>query len=83
MFDRITATARSGRGIDELRTAIEQRLPRPRVELRVLVPYDRGDLVARVHRRGQVISARHLDEGTELHARVDEQLAAELAPLAR
>ena len=35
--------------------------------------------VARVHRAGQVIQSRHLDDGTELHVRVNEQLAAELS----
>jgi GTP-binding protein HflX len=76
----VFVSARSGLGIDELRTAIEQRLPRPAVELQVLLPYDRGDLVARIHRKGQVLSTRHTDEGTELRVRVSEQLAAELAP---
>jgi len=78
--DAVLVSARSGLGIDELRRAIEQRLPRPAVELRVLLPYDRGDLAARIHRKGQVLSTRHTDDGTELRVRVDEQLAAELAP---
>ncbi len=81
--EAVFVSAHSGRGIDELRTAIEQRLPRPRVELAVLLPYDRGDLVARAHRRGQVLSARHTDDGTELRVRVDDQLAAELRPFTR
>jgi GTP-binding protein HflX len=58
--------------------AIAQRLPRPAVDLRVLLPYDRGDLVARIHRAGQVLNTRYTDEGTELQVRVDERLAAEL-----
>jgi len=58
--------------------AIAQRLPRPAIDLRVLLPYDRGDLVARIHRTGQVLQSRHVDNGTELTVRVDEQLAAEL-----
>jgi GTP-binding protein HflX len=51
--EAVLVSARTGRGIDDLRAAVEQRLPRPAVELRVLVPYDRGELVARVHRRGR------------------------------
>jgi GTPase len=81
--DAVFASARSGLGIDELRTAIAHRLPRPAIDLRVLVPYDRGELVARIHRRGQVLETRHTDEGTELHVRVDEQTAADLAPFRR
>ncbi|SDT77965.1 GTPase HflX [Actinoplanes derwentensis] len=77
--DAIFVSARSGAGIPELHQAIADRLPRPAVELRVLIPYDRGDLVARVHRSGQVLQSRHLDDGTELLARVDEELAADLS----
>nr|WP_246636486.1 GTPase HflX [Actinoplanes hulinensis] len=77
--DAIFVSARSGAGIPELHKAIADRLPRPAVELRLLVPYDRGDLVARVHRSGQVLQSRHLDDGTELLVRVDERLAADLA----
>jgi GTP-binding protein HflX len=81
--DAVFVSARSGLGIDELRTAIAHRLPQPALDLRVVLPYDRGDLVARIHRRGQVLEARHTDEGTELHVRVDEQTAADLAPFRR
>jgi GTP-binding protein HflX len=75
----VFVSARSGLGIDELRVAIEEKLPRPAVEVTVLLPYDRGDLGARIHRTGQVLTTRHTEEGTELRVRVDEQLAAELS----
>ena len=78
--DAVFVSARTGAGIEELRRAIENQLPRPAVELRVLLPYDRGDLVARIHRTGQVIATRHTDDGSELQVRVSDQLAAELAP---
>ena len=54
------------------------RLPRPAVEVDVVVPYSRGDLISRVHTTGEVLAEEHLMEGTRLHARVDEALAAEL-----
>nr|WP_225946777.1 GTPase HflX [Plantactinospora soyae] len=78
--EAIFVSARTGRGIDDARAAIEARLPRPAVEVRAVLPYDRGDLVARVHRQGEVLGTAHLPEGTKLHVRVDEALAAELAP---
>ncbi|MFG1913472.1 GTPase HflX [Micromonospora sp. NPDC048898] len=80
--DAIFVSAHSGRGIDGLRAAIEERLPRPAVEVRAVLPYDRGDLVARAHRTGEVLSTAHLPEGTLLHLRVPAELAAELAPFA-
>jgi len=77
--EAVFVSARSGSGIEQLQAAIAERLPRPAVELRVLLPYDRGDLVARIHRTGQVVQTRHVDDGMELTIRVGEQLAAELA----
>jgi GTP-binding protein HflX len=76
----VFVSARSGVGMDDLRIAIEARLPRPAVEMRVLVPYAHGELVARVHDRGEVLSADHRDTGTELWVRVPEFLAAALRP---
>ena len=81
--DALFASARSGIGIEELRAAIAQRLPRPSAELWIVLPYDRADLVAWIHRRGQVLDTRHAEDGTELHVRVDEQIAAELASFRR
>ncbi|WP_442929881.1 GTPase HflX [Micromonospora sp. WMMC241] len=78
--DAVFVSAYRGRGIDELREAVERQLPRPAVEVRAVLPYDRGDLVARVHRQGEVLSTAHLPEGTLLHVRVGQALAAELAP---
>src|SRR3954462_2340013 len=75
-------SARTGAGIDQLRETIATRLPRPDVDVDVLVPYDRGDLVARVHRDGDVLSEKHEDHGTRLTARVDGVLAAALEEFA-
>jgi GTP-binding protein HflX len=71
-------SARTGEGIDALRDVIAARLPHPAVDVDVLVPYDRGDLVARVHRDGEVLTEEHAAEGTRLTARVDAGLAAAL-----
>ena len=78
----VVVSARTGAGIEELLQAIEDGLPHDERELRVLVPYDRGDLVARVHELGEVLSQEHTPEGTALHARVPERMAAELEPYA-
>jgi GTP-binding protein HflX len=75
-------SSRTGEGIDELRATIERMLPMPAVEVRVLVPYDRGELVSAVHETGVLNSAAHEEGGTLVHAHVSERLAAELAPYA-
>ena len=80
--DAVFVSALTGRGIDELQATIEARLPRPDVELSVLLPYTRGDLVARVHETAEVLRSEHTVDGTLLHARVNPGLAAALRPYA-
>jgi GTP-binding protein HflX len=74
----VFVSANTGEGLDTLRERLAVELPRPRVELEVLVPYARGELVARVHREGEVLAERHTQEGTQLHARVNGDLAGAL-----
>ncbi|BCJ29237.1 GTPase HflX [Actinocatenispora sera] len=80
--DAVFCSAHSGAGIDELRAALEARLPRPPVPMLVRVPYDRGDLVNRAREHGEVLELEHTAEGTVLRVRVDPVLANELAPFA-
>ncbi|MEV0166565.1 GTPase HflX [Nonomuraea fuscirosea] len=76
--DSIVVSARTGKGIGELMALIEERLPRLDHEVQLLVPYDRGDLVSRAHKEGEVLSVDHVGDGTVLHARVLPSLAEEL-----
>jgi GTP-binding protein HflX len=78
----IVVSMRTGNGLDKLTDLIAEALPRPRVSVDVLVPYDRGDLVSRVYRDGQVLTEEHTATGTRLHAQVRGQLAGELEPFA-
>ena len=71
-------SARTGAGIAELRERIDQMLPRPEVQVDLVVPYSRGDLVSRVHAEGEIDSIDYVEEGTRLVARVGAPLAAEL-----
>jgi GTP-binding protein HflX len=78
--DALFVSARSGRGLDNLRQCIEDGLPRPAVEMNVLVPYTRGELVARLHETAEVLSTEHTAGGTLVHARVNPTLARLLQP---
>jgi GTPase len=44
------------------------------------VPYDRGDLVNKIHNSGEIITLEHTADGTDVVARVNRGLAGELAP---
>ncbi len=76
--DAVFVSAHTGEGIDKLRATIEERLPQPAVEVHAVVPYQRGDLISRIHREGEVLATEHTADGTALHARVSPALAAEL-----
>jgi GTP-binding protein HflX len=74
----VVCSARTGVGIAEVLAAIEADLPHPDVEVRVLLPYSRGDLVSRIHDHGEVLSLEHTGDGTMIHARVSEAFAGEI-----
>lgn len=76
--DAFFVSSRTGEGIAELRAATEAALPMPAIEVRALIPYDRGSLVSQIHESGVLISSEHEANGTRVHARVGERLAAEL-----
>ncbi len=74
----VVCSAKTGVGMADVLAAIEADLPRPDIEIRVLLPYGRGDLVSRLHDKAEVISTEHTGDGTLVHARVSEALAGEL-----
>ncbi|WP_350274730.1 GTPase HflX [Kribbella sp. HUAS MG21] len=76
----IVVSARTGEGIDKLRELIEGALPQPHISLDVLLPYDRGDLVSRIHSEGSVEQLEHTADGTRITARVHPSLAGDLTP---
>jgi GTPase len=79
----IVVSARTGEGFDQLELLIARELPRPSVAVDVLLPYDRGDLVSRVHDEGELLEQDHRGDGTWVRALVPAALAGELAPYAR
>jgi GTP-binding protein HflX len=78
----VFVSARTGEGLDALRELIAEELPQPDIRVEALVPYDRGDLVSRVHEEAELLSSEHVGEGTRLTALVHADLAAELEPYA-
>lgn len=78
----VVVSARTGEGIAELRALIAEELPRPTIDVDVLLPYDRGDLVSRLHDEAEVLASEHTSAGTRVKARVHPDLASELAAYA-
>ncbi len=68
-------SARTGFGLETLTKAIETSLPRPRVEITAVIPFNRGELVSVIHERGEVLSETYSEDGTRIHAMVDSHIA--------
>jgi GTP-binding protein HflX len=78
----IFVSARTGEGIDELRAAIAELLPQPSIEVDLLVPYDRGDVISALHDHASILSTTYEPEGTRVTALVTEEQAPGLLAFA-
>ncbi|GAB3617958.1 GTPase HflX [Okibacterium endophyticum] len=74
--DAVFASARTGEGIDEILEAVSALLPSPSIEVTLLVPYDRGEVISMLHRRARVMHIDYLEAGTRVRALVSEEIAA-------
>ena len=80
----VIVSARTGAGMTELRQLISTSIPRPGVQLDLMVPYEHGEIVSRLHEEdAEILGMEHVDEGTRLTVMVREGLAAELEPYIR
>ncbi len=67
------ASALSGDGLEEALHALERAVPAPPIEVELLVPYARQEVVARLHREAEVLKAEPGDDGTRMLVRVEER----------
>jgi len=81
--DAVFVSALTGSGLDELLVRIGELVEKTMVTMTLEIPYTRGDLVAAVHRVGEVIEEKHDDNGTILEVRVPETSQARFAQFSR
>ena len=62
--DAVVVSAVAGTGREDLIAAMDEALTPPTVHLSLLIPYDRGDVVAAAHEVGEVLAEGHDDRGT-------------------
>jgi GTP-binding protein HflX len=74
----VFVSARTGDGVEALRRRMSELTAPTHTEVDVVIPYDRGDLVSRVHADGRVQATEHISDGTRIKARVPVALAASL-----
>ncbi len=68
----VAFSARTGEGVDELLEVISTHLRAMQPVVELQIPYDRGDVLAAVHREGEVLVETHGDAGTTVQARLDD-----------
>lgn len=78
----VFVSAHTGEGLDGLRSRMGELVEPREIAVDVTIPYDRGDLVARLHDDGQVDATEHTEHGTRVKARVPAALASGLQPYA-
>jgi GTP-binding protein HflX len=76
----VFVSSRTGEGFRELELAIADRLPKPNVSVKALIPYNRGDLVSRIHLNTQINKIEYQEAGTYVEAMVRPDIASELEP---
>ena len=78
----VFVSARTGDGLAQLRQRMSQLVASTDTMVDVTIPYDRGDLVNKVHADGRVDATEHTADGTRIKARVPIPLAASLKEFA-
>jgi len=69
----VAISAKTGEGMEDLLNAIGDRLRAGTAPVELLVPFERGDVLAQVHRLGEVLREQPGEGGIELVARLDDE----------
>lgn len=75
----VAFSAMTGEGLNDLLLAIGDRMRALTTVIELLIPYDRGDIVATVHREGEVVSTANEDKGMRVRARLADASAGRLS----
>ena len=72
--DAILISAREGMGLENLRAEISRRIAAMRHRVELVVPYNKGAALSLIHQKGQVLSEKYLEEGTQVECLLDSTL---------
>lgn len=75
----VAVSAVTGEGIDRFLHVLGDRLRARTSLVDLLVPYGRGDVIASVHREGEVVSTTEEDDALRIRARLSDASAGRLA----
>jgi GTP-binding protein HflX len=75
----VAISARTGEGVDELLRTIGDRLRGLSTITELVVPFERGDVLASLHREGEVLVETATEQGMRVRARLDDAAVSRLA----
>ena len=75
----VAVSARTGEGIERFLEVLGDRLRSITAVVELLVPYERGDVLASIHREGEVVSTFHDTDGVRVRARLADASVGRLA----
>jgi GTP-binding protein HflX len=75
----VVTSAIDGTGIDDLLAAVGDRIRAAAQVVELVIPYERGDVLAAVHREGEVLMESHEESAARVRVRVDPAGAARFA----
>jgi GTPase len=79
----IAVSALTGWGLPNLLARMEELLSEELMEVELLLPYPRGDLLATLHQRGIVSEEEHVSNGTRIVGRIPAKLLPRYIPYVR
>lgn len=75
----VRISALHNRGINELLSAVARELPQTSRRMRLLLPYDKAGVTAKLRENGKVFSEEYAENGIEVDALVDQMLIKQLS----
>ncbi|GBG93184.1 hypothetical protein CBR_g60144 [Chara braunii] len=79
--DLVCLSALTGEGMEEMLAAVEAILRDDLVSVEVVIPYDKGEVLSKIHRLGMVNLEEYLPNGIRVQAHVPLAMSRQLLPL--
>ena len=80
IHDAVYISAKTGEGIDSLLKAIEDNLPKKVMRVKVLLPFDKGNLSSVIREKATLLSEEYVENGLVIEAVVDEIVYSKIEP---
>jgi GTP-binding protein HflX len=81
--DAVLCSAARNINLDDLRDRIGAELAGMKIEIALEVPFDHGEVVARLHREGEILEQSYTSAGTTVLARIPGQSLGDYKPYLR